>query len=118
MRVAILLIPITLISGCSGINNKPELQPVRVVEINNKKPKLNLPPVTPIKTLPLNWKIITEDNVSEIFSQLSEDEKSMVFYGLDQTNYENMSINMANILRLLQEQKSHIEAYRNYYENN
>lgn len=118
MHAAILLIPIILSSGCSSILKQEEPQTVTVIEVNSQKPKLNLPPTTPINTLPINWKVITEDNISDVFSQISETNDAVVIYGLDQTNYENLSINMASILRLLQEQNSHINAYKNYYEKN
>lgn len=112
--VVTLLIPIMLSSGCStSIKEEPI---VKVVEVEKQKPKLNLPPVTSIKSLPTDWKVVTEDNVSDVFSEIKETNNSAVIYGLDQKNYENVSINMANILKLIQELRSHVEAYKNYYE--
>lgn len=116
MLAAILLIPITLTSACS-----PKIQeetPVKLVEVVAEKPKLNLPPVTTINSLPIDWKVITEENVTEVFEELKESNNNLVIYSLDQKNYENFSINMANILKLIQEQRSRINAYKNYYEKN
>lgn len=100
------------ISGCS----QPE-EVVRTVEIKKEKPKLNLPPTEPIETLPVEWQVINREKMENVFVELEEENKPLVIYGLDQKNYENLSINIANFLKLTKEQKNQLDSYRRYYEN-
>lgn len=100
------------ISGCS----QPE-EVVRTVEIEKEKPKLNLPPTEPIETLPVEWQVINREKMENVFVELEEENKPLVIYGLDQKNYENLSINIANFLKLTKEQKNQLDSYRRYYEN-
>lgn len=100
-----------MISGCS----QPE-ETVRTVEIEREKPKLNLPPVENIDTLSVDWQVINKEKMETVFNDLEDEDKPLVIYGLDQENYENLSINMANFLKLTKEQKNQLDSYRRYYE--
>lgn len=100
-----------MISGCS----QPE-ETIRTVEIEKERPRLNLPPVETIETLPVEWEVINKEKMETVFNKLEDENKPLVIYGLDQKNYENLSINMANFLKLTKEQKNQLDSYRRYYE--
>lgn len=112
MRTLIVaLVGLTLLAGCST-------QPQRI-EISAKpidKPNLVLPPVEQLRLKDVEWVIITQDNYQEVFDKLLKDKKDPALIGLTDDGYETLSLNMSDIMRLLQQQKAIIAAYQNYYE--
>lgn len=112
ITVATLLTLITITSGCTIGSQAP----LEVVQTPRQRPELILPPVTQINTLPVDWVIITEGNIQEIFQQLRSEGNQPVLFALTTENYENLGINQAEFLRLIREQRAVIVAYRNYYE--
>lgn len=110
-----LLIPITLvISACSTPTPEP------VIEVRSKpieRPVLSLPSSTSYQTRPVEWVIITPENFNEKIETLKNNKEETAFFALSPTGYENLSKNMADILRFVREQNSVIVAYKNYYEN-
>lgn len=101
-----------MISACSATTET-------VVEVRSKpisRPSLSLPPTTQYSTRPVEWIVITKDNIEEKFSVLEQNNEEYVFFALSTTGYENLSMNMADILRFTREQNAVIIAYRNYYE--
>ena len=51
-----------------------------------------------------------------IARKLKKDGEPVVIYALTTEGYEQLSLNMADILKLLSQQKAIIEAYKEYYE--
>lgn len=116
LHVLLLLILITvLISACSV--KQPD--PITITEIRSniiERPSLILPETTRINTRNIEWKIITPDNVDEIFKEMASSNQQPVLFALTTTGYENVSLNMAEIMRLIREKDAIIVAYKNYYE--
>jgi hypothetical protein len=109
----ILIIP--LISACGTTPTNP----ITVTEIRSniiERPSLILPETTTITTRNVEWKIITPENIDEIFTEMSNTNQQPVLFALTTTGYENVSLNMAEIMRLVREKDAIIIAYKNYYE--
>lgn len=110
-----LLIPITLaISACSTTAKEP------IIEIRSKpieRPTLSLPPTTTYQNRPVKWIVITPENFEEKIKVLESSNEEYVFFALSTSGYENLSKNMADLLRFVREQNAVIIAYKNYYEN-
>ena len=110
--VFVALLGVALLAGCAS-------QPQRI-EISAKpieKPQLILPPADQLRLKEVKWVIITKDNAEEVFAQLVKDRKDPILIGLTDDGYETLSLNMSDIMRLLQQQRAIIAAYQNYYEN-
>lgn len=111
-----MLILITfLISACGVTQPKP----ITITEIKSNiinRPNLILPETTQIDTKSVNWKIITPENVDKTFEDMKNSNQEMVLFALTTSGYENVSLNMAEIMRLLIEKDAIIVAYKNYYE--
>jgi hypothetical protein len=114
LRVLILLTLTTpLISACSAPSAEP------VIEVRSRpiqRPPLVLPPTTPYSALPIEWIVITPENFEQKLQQLKNSNEEYVFFALSTTGYENLSVNMANLLRFIREQNAIIVAYKSYYE--
>jgi len=100
-----------LISGCSS------LQP-RQIEVSNvpvEKPELELPETDEIRLREVEWTLITPDNVEEVLEKAEESGRPVVFFSLTDKGYENLGLNISDIRALIQQQKTIISAYENYY---
>lgn len=116
LHVLLLLILITTLISACGVK-QPD--PITVTEIRSniiERPTLILPETTPINTRNVEWKIITPDNVDEIFKEMTSSNQQPVLFALTTSGYENVSLNMAEIMRLIREKDAIIVAYKNYYE--
>jgi len=57
----------------------------------------------------------TSANVDEIFVQMNRSGDDSVLFSMKSDSYENISLNMSDLLRLVQEQRAVIQAYEVYY---
>jgi uncharacterized protein YcfL len=109
--IIVALLGLTLLAGCAS-------QPQRI-EISAKpidKPQLVLPPVEQLRLKDVEWVVITEENAQEVFAKLLKDRKDPVLIGLTDDGYEQLSLNISDIMTLIAQQRQIIAAYQNYYE--
>jgi hypothetical protein len=76
---------------------------------------LTLPPVDEINLRPVEWVIITENNLEEKLEQLRATGQPIAIFALTGDGYENLGLNFSDIRALVQQQKEIIIAYENYY---
>ena len=74
-----------------------------------------LPPVEQIKLDAIEWVIVTEANVDQVFAQLEKKKYDAVVFGVNDKGYESLSVNLAKIRQLVEQQKAVIVAYDKYY---
>lgn len=67
---------------------------------------------------PVEWTIVTEENIEEVFAQLRADGQNLALFALTDTGYENLGLNISDIRQLVQQQRAIILAYENYTNNN
>ena len=77
---------------------------------------LNLPKVDPLKFDKADWIIVTQDNVDQVWADLKKKKFSVVIFGLTDKGYEDLSVSIAKIKKLVQQQRAVIAAYKNYYD--
>ena len=80
------------------------------------RPKLVLPETKTLNMRNVDFMILTRQNVEEKFKEIEERGDPIVIFGLKAQHYEDLSLNIADILELLSQQESVIVAYREYYE--
>jgi hypothetical protein len=103
-----------LVSGCSLLSSQPDR-----VEISTRpveKPGLELPQADEIRLRDVDWQLITPENAEEIFETAEESGRPVVFFALTDKGYENLGLNISDIRAYIQQQKTIIAAYENYYE--
>lgn len=111
--VPTLLIPIILsISACSS--SPTPITNIRTTPI--ERPTLILPETTSLNSRQVEWKVVTPENIDSIFAEMTASGKTPVLFALTTNGYENVSLNMSEIARLIKEQNAIILAYKNYYE--
>lgn len=100
-----------VLTSCSNIPN--------VIDINAapvEKPNLDLPNVDRFNTRPTDWIVITPENAEQVFAELSADGKTLVVFAMDENSYQALSLNVADLLKLVKQQQAVISAYERYYE--
>lgn len=112
MSALILLIPITFLSSCSTFT--PDVVAYKSEPI--EKPALVLPDIATLELRDADFKIITPEELNDIFEKLKKDGEPVVIYALTTKGYEQLALNIADILKLVSQQKAIIEAYKEYYE--
>ena len=81
-----------------------------------EKPALVLPDTSVLELRNADWNIITPEELNGIFDKLEKDGEPIVIYSLTTEGYSQLSLNFADILKLVSQQKAIIEAYKEYYE--
>jgi hypothetical protein len=92
---------------------------VKPVEIQTKKEertKLNIDQPAPLKVRPIDWVVVTPENVEEVFAKLKEKNTDVVLFALTDDGYEALSLTMADIRNYLATQRSIVIKYKEYYE--
>ena len=107
------LVLLVICSGCTTAFRPPEVRPVEVVTIEKPAPMYH-PPLPPrIKSMPVEWKILTPDTMEEYLTDLKAGEAPVnAWYSLTTKGYENISNNMAQIHRYIKQVLSIVEYYR------
>ena len=107
------LVLLVICSGCTTAFRPPEVRPVEVVTIEKPAPMYH-PPLPPrIKSMPVEWKILTPDTMEEYLDDLKAGEAPVnAWYSLTTKGYENISNNMAQIQRYIKQVLSIVEYYR------
>ena len=81
-----------------------------------EKPALVLPDTSVLELRNADWNIITPEELNGMFDKLKKDGEPVVIYALTTEGYSQLSLNFADILKLVSQQKAIIEAYKEYYE--
>lgn len=111
MKTILTLILITLLAGCSQIKERLMIKP-KIVE----RPALVLQETRPVTSKPVDFIIITKENVEEVFKDLEESGEDMVFFALTEQGYKALSLNVADMRRFVIQQNAVLKAYKDYYE--
>lgn len=75
-----------------------------------------MPQADEIRLRGVEWIIITPDNINEVFDRAKDSGRPIVFFALTDKGYENLGLNISDIRAYIQQQKTIIAAYEDYYE--
>lgn len=107
------LLLVTLISGCSLFQRS--VKPVQVEKRVQPIQVLHPPLPDPITWLPVEYKVLTVEIMRDIVSRVDSgelNERDAVFFAVTPEGYDSMAVNMAEVLRLIEGQKSVIIYYK------
>ena len=110
-NVLLSLILVTFLTSCSRV------QKIETVKTEVKRAPLNLDRPEPIVMDELNWIIINSENAEEVFAKLKEQGTDPVLFGLTDDEYEDLSMNFAQIRNYIIQQGFVIDKYKEYYES-
>jgi len=110
------LITILLLSsGCSflGWDN---VKPIEVKTVEQERVKLNIDTPKPLTIDPMEWIVVTPENVTEVFAKLEKEKKDLVLFAITDDGYEILASDMALIRNYIAQQRVIILKYKDYYE--
>lgn len=113
MKISLLIISSLLVFG--GCSILPKAKPVDVRTIAEIPPMYHPPLPLEIQGVPVKWKVLTPEIMEEYLALVKEGKAPAVpYYALTTQEYENLSINMAEITRYTKNILSIVEFYRAY----
>ena len=109
MNKLIIALLVLTMTGCS-IFRKPE--PEIITRTVTVAPNIPLKPTPrPINMTDVNWYVVTTDNIQEFEKRFENDNSDLVFFALSVPHYQNLSVNLADIRRYLEQQQAIILYY-------
>jgi hypothetical protein len=104
---------ISLLAGCAG-TPAPTTAIVQV-----EKPAMMLPNVDQVRLKDVEWHVITRDaqpgtsgHIDQVWKKATKDS----LFAVTSTGYENISINVAEMTKVIKQLQSQIKAYKEYYQ--
>ena len=109
-KVSSLLLVSLILSSCSSWNPLKTIE-VKTVEVERQIPPQNRPPQIQLNTT-MKWWVVTEENFKEFKKKFqAENGDPLVAYVISVKDYETLALNMAEIKRYIEQQKSIIVYY-------
>lgn len=112
MKILLIALLLLSLSGCSLFQTKP----LEVSSVPVDRAPLVLPEVDEYAHNNVNWIVITPDNAIDVWKRLRKNGDNIVLIGVTDQGYKNLSLNNANLLKIMQQYKAVIATYKEYYE--
>lgn len=112
-RILIASLILISISGCSMIPSR-----IQVDQTPIERPIIVIPTVDEFKAREVKWITITPENINNVFADLQEANEEIVLIATTPEGMQNLTLNMGDLLKLVQQQKLIIATYKEYYEKN
>lgn len=112
MRTLCTLLIAALITGCSFMEPKP-VPPVEVVTIQVPLEIYQPPNINPLQMENVRWYVITAENLESKMAEIRQRlGGEFVVFAMTPQSYENLSINIQDIERYIEQQIKIIEYYQ------
>ena len=95
-------------TGCSWLRPEPEII-TRTVTVAPDIPLKSAP--RPITMTDVNWYVVTTDNIEEFEARFENENSDLVFFALSVPHYQNLSVNLSDIRRYIEQQQAIILYY-------
>jgi hypothetical protein len=102
------------LSGCAFLGGAEK--PISIMAAPVERLPLALAPPSPIKFAPLEWRVVTPENIDRVWEQLRAQKQDLVLFALTDTGYQQLSLDFAEIRAFISNQKFIILKYQEYYE--
>lgn len=104
---------VLMFSSCSILPTSP--RPVEVVTVAESIPMYHPPLPLEVQLNDVSWEVLTPKLMQEYLANLENGSAPQsAYYSLTSKEYENLSMNMAEIKRYLRDTLSIVEYYREY----
>ena len=110
LRLLILSTLVLSLVACGSIRK------IEVTTASIERVPLTLSNVDTLELDEVTWIVITPENIDQVFRDLETKNFDIVLFALTDDGYENISVNIAKIKKLVLQQKAVMAAYKRYYE--
>jgi hypothetical protein len=94
----------------------PDVKPVEVITKPTEKTRLDLPMPDPLKLESVGWRVVTPENIDEVWAELGASGKNVVLFALTDDGYKTLSLNFGQIRNFILTQNEMLIKYKLYYE--
>lgn len=102
------ILSVPLLSGCI-------FNPVKVTTEPVERIPLVVPSADAYNHRTVEWIVITPENAAAVFAEMKRKGEGVVIFALTSKGYENLSLNTADQLKIMRQDRAIIEAYQKYY---
>ena len=102
-----------ILSGCASTSTPT----TAIVQV--EKPTMMLPNVDQVRLKDVEWHIITRDakpgtdgHIDNVWKKATKDS----LFAVTSTGYENMSMNVAELTKVIKQLQAQVQAYKDYYQ--
>ena len=113
MKYLIIVLATALLVGCSST---PKIKKIEVSTTEVEKLPLSIPDPQPLELQEVEWIIVTEDNIEEVWQLLKDKNEGVAVFALRHGDYERLAINKKDIRAQMGEYMIILKKYREYYE--
>jgi hypothetical protein len=115
MKNYIMLAVIVLfLVGCSST---PKVKEIAITSTAIEKLPLSIPNPQPLELQEVEWIIVTEKNIEEVWQLLQDKNEGIALFALRHGDYERLALNIKDIRAQLGEYIVILKKYREYYES-
>ena len=108
---------VVIASFLSGCSITPKVKQVEVSTTAVEKLPLSLPDPQPLELQEVEWIIVTEDNIEEVWQLLRDKNEGVALFALRHGDYEKLALNIKDIRATIGEYVVVLKKYREYYES-
>ena len=103
-----------LLSGCSMT---PKVKEVAITTTAVEKLPLSLSNPQPLELQEVDWIIVTEENIEEVWQLLRDKNEGIALFALRHGDYERLALNIKDIRAQIGEYVVILKQYKEYYES-
>jgi len=118
MKKLIILLPVMALFLVGCASNPPAEPTAKVViqKVIEKKLPLNIAAPEPLQLEHIEWVIVTEENIQEVWDAIRDDNEGVALFALRHGDYERLALNIADIRAVIGEYVIILKRYKEYYE--
>lgn len=110
MKWIVALTALLVLSSCGAIEIPRDVQVVTETQYIERNIPLQ-PAPEPVNMPPVEWFVVTEDNLEEFLGRVENSVGDVVFVAITPNGYENLALGIADLRRYIGQQRSIIAYY-------
>ena len=111
--IILLALGVLFLTGCSIT---PKVKEIAITTAAVEKLPLSLPNPQPLELQEVEWIIVTEENIEEVWQLLRDKNEGVALFALRHGDYERLAFNIKDIRAQLGEYVVVLKQYKEYYE--
>lgn len=112
-KLIVLFIAVAFLTGCSIT---PKTKQIVVESVPVDKLSLGIPNPDALELREVNWVIVTEANIDDVWKMLQDDNEGVALFALRHGDYKRLALNIKDIHAQIGEYIVILNQYREYYE--
>ena len=113
-KYIMLMVAVIFLAGCSSA---PKVKEVAITTTAIEKLPLSLPNPQPLELQQVEWIIVTEKNIEELWQLLKDKREGVDLFALRHGDYARLALNIKDIRAQLGEYVVILKQYKEYYES-